>query len=209
MSTFIETLGTILLYTNPLTYALGILGEEIDFVMHVVLTAAGYISDVWAMVEEDVTTVLDGMSNEIAAAWNVAADFFQDIGQWFVDLYNKVAGYIGLEQKLAAASDTLRRNEAIDLWARNWERTQKATEGRMKLDAANEARAKRATERGDADKDKAKGKNFDFRGSRFDITQNFAEGFDPDRIAVAFSSDLAGLAETKSQSGFAPLYSVR
>ena len=47
----------------------------------------------------------------------------------------------------------------------------------------------------------------DFRGSKFDITQNFAEGFDPDRIAVAFSSDLAQIGEMRSQSGFAPTMS--
>lgn len=47
---------------------------------------------------------------------------------------------------------------------------------------------------------------FDFRGSRFDITQNFAEGFDADRIAVTFGNDLARLGEIKSQSGFAPLF---
>ena len=50
---------------------------------------------------------------------------------------------------------------------------------------------------------------FDFRGSRFDIKQAFAEGFDPDRVAVAFASDLAALGETKMQSGLSPLFSVR
>jgi len=49
----------------------------------------------------------------------------------------------------------------------------------------------------------------DFRGSRFDIKQEFAEGFDPDRIAVAFASDLASVGERRLQSGFAPLYTVR
>lgn len=48
----------------------------------------------------------------------------------------------------------------------------------------------------------------DFRGSRFDIKQAFAEGYDPDRIAVAFAHDVAGLGERKLQSGFAPLFSV-
>ncbi len=51
--------------------------------------------------------------------------------------------------------------------------------------------------------------NFDFRGSRFDIQQNFAEGFDPDRIAVAFSNDLSSLGERRLQSGLAPAFSAR
>lgn len=50
---------------------------------------------------------------------------------------------------------------------------------------------------------------YDFRGSRFDITQQFAEGFDPDRIASAFASDLARLGEMKRQSSLAQLYAVR
>lgn len=49
----------------------------------------------------------------------------------------------------------------------------------------------------------------DFRGSRFDITQQFAEGFDPDRVAVAFANDLASVGERKLQSGFAPLFTIR
>jgi hypothetical protein len=49
----------------------------------------------------------------------------------------------------------------------------------------------------------------DFRGSRFQIEQKFAEGFDPDRIAAAFSSDLATLGERRLQSGFTPIGAVR
>jgi hypothetical protein len=50
--------------------------------------------------------------------------------------------------------------------------------------------------------------NYDFRGSRFDITQKFAEGFDPDRIAVAFASDLSALGEMRSQSNYLPITSA-
>jgi hypothetical protein len=53
------------------------------------------------------------------------------------------------------------------------------------------------------------GNNQDFRGSKFTINQNFAEGFDPGRIAVAITDDLAATADRRRQSGFAPLYSIR
>lgn len=46
--------------------------------------------------------------------------------------------------------------------------------------------------------------NYDFRNSRFNITQEFAEGFDPDRIAVAFASDLARIGEMRVQSALVP-----
>ncbi len=49
--------------------------------------------------------------------------------------------------------------------------------------------------------------NYDFRFSRFDIKQEFAEGFDPDRIAVAFSTDLARLGEFRMQSAMTPTFS--
>jgi hypothetical protein len=49
----------------------------------------------------------------------------------------------------------------------------------------------------------------DFRNSRFDITQKFAEGFDPDRIAVAFADDVGRLGEQRLQSGLEPLFGVR
>lgn len=51
--------------------------------------------------------------------------------------------------------------------------------------------------------------HYDFRGSRFDIKQSFAEGFDPDRIAVAFSNDLATLGERKIMSGFSAPFGNR
>jgi phage-related protein len=49
----------------------------------------------------------------------------------------------------------------------------------------------------------------DFRYSRFEITQKFAEGFDPDRIAVAFAQDIGRIGEQRLQSGFEPTYAVR
>jgi hypothetical protein len=49
----------------------------------------------------------------------------------------------------------------------------------------------------------------DFRGSNFDITQKFAEGFDPDRIAAGFITDLETAASNRLQGGFEPLFSIR
>lgn len=49
----------------------------------------------------------------------------------------------------------------------------------------------------------------DFRGSRFDIKQAFSDGYDPDRVAVAFANDLSSMGERKLQSGFSPMFSVR
>lgn len=48
----------------------------------------------------------------------------------------------------------------------------------------------------------------DFRGSRFDITQKFEEGFDPDRVAVAFARDVARVGDQRLQSGYEPAGAV-
>lgn len=49
----------------------------------------------------------------------------------------------------------------------------------------------------------------DFRNSRFEIQQKFEEGFDPDRVAVAFANDLGRVGERRLSSGFEPLFGVR
>ena len=46
--------------------------------------------------------------------------------------------------------------------------------------------------------------DINFNNNRFDITQKFAEGFDPDRIAVAFAQDLGRMGEMRVQSAMAP-----
>ena len=46
----------------------------------------------------------------------------------------------------------------------------------------------------------------DFRHSRFDIKQQYPEGMDPDRVAVAFASDLSALGEKKLGSSILGAY---
>lgn len=49
----------------------------------------------------------------------------------------------------------------------------------------------------------------DFRNSHFSIQQRFAEGFDPDRVALAFTADLERTASRRMQSGFEPAFGLR
>lgn len=49
----------------------------------------------------------------------------------------------------------------------------------------------------------------DFRGSKFEITNNFPTGIDGGRVAVAFGDDLARLGERRLDSGLRPLFSYR
>ena len=49
----------------------------------------------------------------------------------------------------------------------------------------------------------------DFRYSRFDISQKFAEGYDPDRIVATFAHDIGRIGEQRLHSGFDPLFALR
>lgn len=49
----------------------------------------------------------------------------------------------------------------------------------------------------------------DFRGSRIEVKQEFAEGFDAGKVIVAMTDRLATLGERRLTSGFAPLYGTR
>jgi hypothetical protein len=49
----------------------------------------------------------------------------------------------------------------------------------------------------------------DFRGSKFEITNNFPEGIDGGRVAVATADELAALGERRLESGLRPLFSYR
>ena len=49
----------------------------------------------------------------------------------------------------------------------------------------------------------------EFNNNRFDIKQQFAEGFDPDRIAVAFASDLARAGEMKLGAVTSPTFAAQ
>jgi len=95
---------------------------------------------------------------------------------------------------------------------RAWKYTEDQTNEKQRqreIARTNALIAKRKADRDAANKDRPPAPNYDFRGSRFDITQKFSEGFDPDRIALAFSSDLAALGERKLQSGFTPAFALR
>lgn len=76
--------------------------------------------------------------------------------------------------------------------------------GKRRAAADMETAAERNT--GGRNQAQQAGAHNDFRYSRFDITQRFAEGFDPDRIAAVFASDLEGLAEQRLDSGFSPAF---
>lgn len=126
-----------------------------------------------------------------------------DTVSWIIRMTSKLIGFIG--EVIEHPGKALR--SPID----TWNRVSAGVEDAVKME---EERARREQQARNAAEHKAPGEReaepyYDFRNSRFDIKQNFAEGLDPDRIAVAFANDLAMLGERRLQSGFAPIFAVR
>jgi hypothetical protein len=172
---------------------------------------------------------VDGVRDRLVAIWETIVARFSVIGDLLspvFDGFGMIADFWGTQvvkafEFLAEVVDgivhvlqtviLLLKNIGRMGWQEAWEETARLTRQKklqLELDATLRRESKKKKELEDAAKER-KDQNFDFRGSRFDITQKFAEGFDPDRVAVAFASDLATLGERKLQSGFTPLYAIR
>jgi hypothetical protein len=133
---------------------------------------------------------------------------------FLIDQYNLIVGFWGGQAKEHMGAGlfdwakpvvgALKTGAAF--YMKHADKTQRETERQMRWDAMEEGKKNKKRAGEDA---KPPGNQMNFPGARFDITQNFAEGFDPDRIAVAFGNDLASLGEMKSQSGFANVYAAR
>ena len=153
------------------------------------IPGASKLMEINARLADKINSKLSGGGGAFSSAANAVMGFNQ-----------RTADTIG-----KAFSDSLNMGPIGEL-RDAWQRAGFATfVKRMENDRLRE-KAKREKELGEK---RPPSNQFDFRGSRFDITQNFAEGFDPDRIAVSFGNDLASLGELKTQSGFAPAFAVR
>lgn len=191
--------------------------QGVDLFIHTVQTAISFLGELG----EQIVMV---WKDYLAKPWReyVVDPFLQSM-KWlgdgvaklfnlFVDGYNKIVSKLGGTAIGFAAKgfefDAGWLKEPVDMWEKHWLKTQADTDkraARIRLDRE----LKEANLRREAPDKKPPQPYYDFRGSRFDITQQFAEGFDPDRIAVAFASDLASLGELRAQSGFAPIFGTR
>lgn len=188
--------------------------EGFDTVMHLILTATYMLEDfgqmlslVWKTYLAEpamaaFTAIKDGISAYID--WNIQA--FKNL----IEMLKPVLKILDIDLSGADFKNPLTGilDPVLAPWKalgenfeKNWKRADANTRVQQRSDALE-----RASQKTDKNLEKTSGPpNYDFRGSRFDITQNFAEGFDPDRIAVAFSNDLSSLGELRSQSGYTPI----
>lgn len=135
--------------------------------------------------------------------------------------YNELNKRIGAPEVGARASDVMKkltaevvsgriaREQAVQYLAtRGMENMQALFESKLKgIPTEKDKKGRKGAREPKAHKATPKKDVYDFRYSKFDIRQEFAEGFDPDRIAVAFASDLGRLGEMKAAAVYAPLFS--
>lgn len=176
-------------------------GDALDFFLHVIQTIVSILGDVGKKIAEPIMQGIQFITDALMK-------FFK----WITDIANKILDFVP-GGKGISLGDTIKtafmQDPMVKTWMSAWEKTAKQTNERIARNKKAEEAAKTTDKRMETSTTKPPSPSYDFRGSRFDITQKFAEGFDPDRFAVAFASDLASLGEQKTQSGFSPLYSVR
>lgn len=177
------------------------------------------------------TQVMPALAQAAGAVWKIAEPIVQLVGKHTVNLLIDSLEVLGFA--LATSADGVTRfaesvqSLADDLWgsmksalldgvkvqraAKSYnmmEHLNKPQPGfRMAADFDPAFKPEQAVRRTPPQRGGAK-IHQDFRGSKFSIDQKFAEGFDPDRVAVAFANDLRKIGEFRAQSGLEPLFGL-
>jgi len=196
-------------YIAALSFEKVLVGLDIAIhTIQTILSMGGELADMMQFIWKDV--LADGwkeyVQDPFMRSMKWIAEGVGKVVDFLVDQYNTISKFWGGEaiKKGGFKFDFGYLEEPIKLFKKHWDLTEKATSKQVALDREMARVPTRETP-----SSRPPATNFDFRGSRFDITQNFAEGFDPDRIAVAFSNDLASLGEMRTQSGLAPAFAAR
>lgn len=163
---------------------------------------------------EDLLSPLFGSGGQMSQFFKVALPGVVMLLGEVVDGINHTLQAMVIYFKMATNSNEAARAYALSHPLETWEKSWSTADNMLK----NRQQRRREEEEMDkmlyaiplvAPKERQGAPYMDFRGSRFDITQKFAEGFDPDRIAVAFSNDLASMGERRVQSSTLPMGLVR
>ena len=145
-------------------------------------------------------TALSGQTFDIIDAFRQLGDFLREVGQ---DLRESVAYLL---HEAGSIDDSQYAARMADIHGGGAEKPQWVTNLEAYLDnLRHQSGNMDTTGHGPANRPHTTN---DFRYSRFDITQAFAEGFSPDRVASAFVGDLESMAEQRLSSGFAPAYTL-
>jgi hypothetical protein len=200
-----EGLRQFFMYMSP------VISDLIDRVRPAVLLVAGAIGNLFTSIGSFLMPALRALAIGLAWVWERVRDHVIPIVTQFANAIASVINFIARMFREAGAelsNMTQHANAtADDPISRGLARLAAATDENT---AAVNAETAIATNR--TRTPGARGGNRthnDFRNSHFDITQKFAEGFDPDRIAAGFITDLEAAADNRLQGGFEPIFSIR
>lgn len=190
--------------------------EQLDNMVHVVQTFIHVLGDLVPMFQQFWQDVLakpfkDYVVDPLMWSMRQLGKFVDDVTAKFNFLAARFGGTSApapqKDLSTAGLKDFFNPTAIADIWKKNWEKTEQNAFLDAKMRTFDNRRADEATRRS-AGETKPPAPNYDFRGSKFDVTQKFSEGFDPDRIAVAFANDLSALGEMRAQSNFLPITSA-
>ena len=165
----------------------------------VIAEKMGGIGDM--MKEGGAKSALADLGADVAHGLGIVAKhfaiFFQTLGNLLGDLFENPMEYA---KKFATGSLSM-QDEFSKMYAKN-----------LAMDDARMAQLALTMENKkylEPPPEKNSKTEMNFPNARFDIKQSFAEGFDPDRVAVAFTDKIQSLGERRLQSSFSPLFSVK
>lgn len=203
-------LGVTGVFVRGLLYTVSMIFDVVGPILGRVVGALGQVytavSDVVVILAAKVKPYADGfievlrmLITKMAEAVNwVAAKFGKTgIGEGIAERFSK------LHDKAEAARKDLgmERVDAVG-WTKKY--MEQFAQEREKAEYDRKKQLERIAK--DAAKSKRPTINQDFRGSRFDIEQKFAPGFDPGRVLTAMREDAGRMATRRLSSGLTPLF---
>lgn len=202
-----EGLRQFFMYISP------VITDIIDRLRPAVLLVAGAIGNLFRAVGEFLLPALRLLAIGLGWAWTRVREYVIPVITHFADALSSVINWIARMLRQSGQAMTNLMDGATPPMGAD----DPISRGLARLAAATDentaaVNAETAMANGRTRTPGARGGNHthnDFRNSHFDITQKFAEGFDPDRIAAGFITDLEAAADNRLQGGFEPIFSIR
>jgi hypothetical protein len=191
-----------------------------EHVLDPIIKGLKHIWKIWS--EHVIDPILEGF----ATLYNIYKEYFLDpvitvlhnIGAFIQKIIDKIAPFLGwgkaakasagidITKKFADLGTWITKN-TVGAWKQSWKEVKSETSAALLVMKAERARelklAALAARKKKVGEEREQPPQNVFNNARFDVVQKFAEGFDPDRVAVAFSNDLASVCERKLHSMFA------
>jgi hypothetical protein len=145
-----------------------------------------------------VTTLIDGVTLLIQFVETLSGF----IGATLATLFDAVTHFFSDPKRRDMDLQQLfNPKEIAKTWSEIWNKTGSDIDAGAKVRAKARADAKAAADAASTPEKRDKGTLF--LNNRFDITMDFAEGFDPDRIAVAFGRGVSDMGNKRLASNLA------